>query len=65
MVNFLTHFLDNWSMIVMYRNSHQGFFLAILERGPRAFLNGKISDVNSEFGKFPKHSKLIIFSNVT
>ena len=43
----------------------QGFFLAILGRGPRAFLIGKISDVNPEFGKFSECSKLIIFSNLT
>ena len=40
-------------------------FLAILGRGPRAFLIGKFSDVNPEFGKFSKYSKLTIFSNVT
>ena len=43
----------------------QGFFLAILGRGPRAFLIGKISDVNPEFGKFSEYSKLIIFSKLT
>ena len=37
----------------------QGFFLAILGRGPRAFPIGKISDVNPEFGKFSEYSKLI------
>ena len=42
-----------------------GIFLAILGRGPRAFLIGKFSDVNPEFGKFSKYSQLIIFSNVT
>ena len=31
-------------------------FLAILGRGPRAFLIGKFSDVNPEFGKFSKYS---------
>ena len=41
------------------------FFLAILGRGPRAFLFGKFSDVNPEFGKFSKYSQFIIFSNVT
>ena len=39
-----------------------GIFLAILGRGPRAFLIGKISDVNPEIGKCSKYSKLIIFS---
>ena len=29
-----------------------GIFLAILGRGPRAFQIGKISDVNTKFGKF-------------
>ena len=29
-----------------------GIFRAILERGPRAFLIGKISDVNLKLGKF-------------
>ena len=43
----------------------QGFFSAILGRGPRAFLIGKISDIHPEFGKFSKHSKLMIFSNLT
>ena len=28
-----------------------GIFLAILGRGPRAFLIGKFSNVNPEFGK--------------
>ena len=42
-----------------------GIFLAILGKDPRAFLNGKISDVNPEFGKISKHSKLIIFSKLT
>ena len=43
----------------------QRFFLAILGRGPRAFLIGKFSDVKPEFGKFSKYSQLIIFSNLT
>ena len=42
-----------------------GIFLAILGRGPRAFLIGKFSNVNPEFGKLSKYSQLIIFSNVT
>ena len=42
-----------------------GIFSAILGRGPRAFLIGKISDVNPEFGKFSEYSKLIIFSKLT
>ena len=42
----------------------QGFFSAILGRGPRAFLIGKISHIHPEFGKFSKHSKLMIFSNL-
>ena len=33
-------------------------FLAILGRGPRAFLIGKISDVNPEFGKFSGKFKI-------
>ena len=40
-------------------------FLAILGRGPRAFLIGKFCDVKPEFGKFSKYSQLIIFSNLT
>ena len=44
---------------------HAGIFSAILGRGPRAFLIGKISDIHPEFGKFSKHSKLMIFSNLT
>ena len=43
----------------------EGIFLAILGRGPRAFLIGKISDVNPEFGTFSEYSKLIIFSKLT
>ena len=39
--------------------------MAILGRGPRAFLLGNFSDVNTEFGKFSKYSQLMIFSNVT
>ena len=39
---------------------HAGMFLAILGRGSRAFVIGKISDVNPEFGKFSEYSKLII-----
>ena len=35
-----------------------GIFLAILGRGPRAFLIGKISDVNPEFGKFSGKFKI-------
>ena len=42
-----------------------GIFLAILGRGPRAFLIGKVSDVNPEFGKFSEYSKLIIFYKLT
>ena len=42
-----------------------GIFSAILGRGPRAFLIGKISDIHPEFGKFSNHSKLMIFSNLT
>ena len=42
-----------------------GIFLAILGRGPRAFLTGKISDINHEFGKFSEYSKLIIVSKLT
>ena len=42
-----------------------GTFLALFGRGPRAFLIGKFSDVNPEFGKISKHSKFIIFSNMT
>ena len=38
---------------------------AVLGRGPRAFLIGKISDVNPEFGIFSEHSKLMIFSKLT
>ena len=34
-------------------------FLANLERGPRVFLIGKISDVNPEIGKFLEHSKFV------
>ena len=40
-------------------------FSAILGRGPRAFLIGKISDIHPEFGKFSEHSKMMIFSNLT
>ena len=36
--------------------NRQGFFLAILGRGPRAFLIGKISDIKPEFGKFSEYS---------
>ena len=46
-------------------NIQQGFFLAILGRGPSAFLIGKISDINPEFWKFSEYSKLIIFSKLT
>ena len=42
-----------------------GIILAILGRGPRAFLIGKFSDVNPEFKKFSKYSQLVKFSNVT
>ena len=45
--------------------TNTGIFSAILGRGPRAFLIGKISDIHPEFGKFSKHSKLMIFSNLT
>ena len=41
-----------------------GIVLEVLGRGPRAFLIGKISDVNPEFGKISEHSKLI-FSKLT
>ena len=36
---------------------HQGFFFAILGRGPRAFQIGKISAVNHYFGKFSKQTR--------
>ena len=42
-----------------------GIFLAILGRGPRAFVIGKISDVNPKLGKFSEYSKLIILSKLT
>ena len=42
-----------------------GIFLSILGRDPRAFLNGKISDANPDFGKFSEYSKLTIFSKLT
>ena len=35
----------------------QGFFFAILGRGPRAFQIGKISAVNHYFGKFSKQTR--------
>ena len=38
-----------------------GIFFAILGRGPRAFLIGKISSVNQEIGKISSHSKMTIF----
>ena len=41
------------------------FFFSILARGPRAFLIGKISDINSEFGEFSEYFKLIIFFKLT
>ena len=50
---------------VLLIGSVPGIFSAILGRGPRAFLIGKISDIHPEFGKFSKHSKLMIFSNLT
>ena len=42
-----------------------GIFLAILGRGPRAYLIGKISDINPDFWKFSEYSKLIVFSKLT
>ena len=51
---------DSLTIQIVYTTSEM--FFAILGRGPRAFLIGKFSDVNPEFGKF---SKLIILSNVT
>ena len=36
---------------------NQGFFFAILGRGPRAFQIGKISAVNHYFGKFSKQTR--------
>ena len=35
----------------------QGFFFAILGRGPRAFQIGEISAVNHYFGKFSKQTR--------
>ena len=52
-------------MLKISFNANAGIFSAILGRGPRAFLIGKISDIYREFGKFSKHSKLMIFSNLT
>ena len=46
-------------------NEIAGIFSAILGRGLRAFLIGKISDIHPEFGKFSKHLELMIFSNLT
>ena len=44
--------------IVSYRMIQpQGFFFAILGRGPRAFQIGKISVVNHYFGKFSKQTR--------
>ena len=42
--------------LIYYRD-----FFPILGRGLRAFLIGKFSDINSEFRKFSKHSRLNIF----
>ena len=59
------------SVFLVYTGFHEikkklpGIFLAILGRGPRAFLIGKVSDVNPEFGKFSEYSKLIIFCKLT
>ena len=50
-----------WRELVLPRRDS----FAILGRGPRAFLIGKISDVNPEFGKISKHSKFTIFSKLT
>ena len=47
--------------LILYK---PGIFFAILGRGPRAFLIGKISEVRPKFGKVSKHSKMI-FSNLT
>ena len=43
----------------MYVMSEIRDFLAILGRGPRSFLIGKISDINPDFGKFSEHSRLM------
>ena len=37
--------------------TRQGFFFAILGRGPRAFQIGKISVINHYFGKFSKQTR--------
>ena len=50
--------------MIMYRLI-SGIFLAILGRGPKAFLIGKISEVNPKFGKISEYSKLIILSKLT
>ena len=55
---------QKYRIFTTYRNQGSDF-LAILGRDPRAFLIGKFSYVNPEFGKFSKYSQLIIFSNVT
>ena len=45
--------LDLQAVLRTNRNTDSsGIFLAILGRGPKAFLIGKISDVNPEFGNF-------------
>ena len=38
---------------------------SVLGRGPWDFITGKIGHINSEFGKFSEHSKLMIFSKLT
>ena len=40
-------------------------FFGNFGKGPRAFLIGKISYVNPEYGKISKHSKLTISSKLT
>ena len=52
---------DKWRLF----RDKAGIFWAILGRGPRAFLIGKISDVKPEFGKFSEYLKLIMFSKLT
>ena len=56
------HTFSCFTVLKEDNNIHAGIFLAILGRGPRAFLIGKIRGINPGFGKISEHSKLIIDS---
>ena len=55
---------DIFATARVHKLKGQGFFFAILGRGPRAFQIGKISAVNHYFGKFSKQKRTAFLASL-